>query len=413
MTKPRGGVLAALDIGSSKVVCLIAETRPEGGMRVTGIGHHATAGVRAGAIVNMEAAERAILTAVSAAEELAGERLRSVVTNISGGRPLSRMFGVEVQIDGHEVGEADLRRVYGHGLSRNGDDRRELIHCIPISYNIDGNRGIHDPRGMFGQRLGVDIHLVCAEAGTLKNLTTCISRCHLDVDDVVVSPYAAGLACLVEDEIDLGVTVLDMGGGTTSLAVFYDGHVVHADVVPLGGGHVTKDIARGLSTPLVHAERMKMLYGSALPSPSDEQEVIDVPLVGEDDRNQPNHVPRSLLVGIIRPRLEEIFELVRERLEANGMARFAGRRMVLTGGASQLAGARELATLMLDKQVRLGRPMRMNGLAEAASGPAFSTAAGLLRFAVERHGEPDFVVRGAAGSGGKLGRLGQWLRESM
>ncbi len=413
MAKPRNGVLAALDIGSSKIACLIASLRPEGGMRVSGIGHHAARGVRAGAIVDMQAAETAILTAVSAAEELAGERLRSVITNISAGRPSSRMFGVEVQIDGHEVGDADLRRVYGHGLTRNGGDNRSLIHCIPIAYNIDGNRGIHDPRGMYGQRLGVDMHLVSAESGALKNLTTCVSRCHLDIEEVVVSPYAAGLACLVEDEIDLGTTVVDLGGGTTSLAVFYDGHVVLTDVVPLGGGHVTKDIARGLSTPLVHAERMKVLYGSVLPSPSDEQELIDVPLVGEEDRNQPNHVPRSLLVGIIRPRVEEIFELVRDRLEANGMARFAGRRMVLTGGASQLAGVRELATLMLGKQVRLGRPMRMNGLAEAVSGPAFSTVAGLLRFALERHGQPDFAVRGTADPNGKLGRLGQWLRESI
>ncbi len=413
MAKPHSGVLAALDIGSSKIACLIAALRPEGGMRVCGIGHHAAHGVRAGAIVDMEAAETAILTAVSAAEELAGERLRSVVANISAGRPVSRMFGVEVQIDGHEVGDADLRRVYGHGLSRNGGENRSLIHCIPIAYNIDGHRGIRDPRGMYGQRLGVDIHLVSAEAGALKNLTTCISRCHLDVEEVVVSPYAAGLACLVEDEINLGTTVIDMGGGTTSLAVFYDGHVILTDVVPLGGEHVTKDIARGLSTPLVHAERMKVLYGSVLPSPTDEQELIDVPLVGEEDRNQPNHVPRSLLVGIIRPRVEEIFELVRDCLEANGMARLAGRRIVLTGGASQLAGVRELATLMLDKQVRIGRPMRMNGLADAISGPAFSTAAGLLRFALERRGQPDFAVRGAADSAGKLGRLGQWLRESI
>ena len=413
MAKPRNGVLAALDIGSSKVVCLIASLRPEGGVRVNGVGHHAAHGVRAGAIVDMQAAETAILTAVGAAEDLAGERLHGVIANISAGRPSSQTFGVEVQIDGHEVSDADLRRVYGHGQTRNGGDDRSLIHCIPVAYSIDGGRGIRDPRGMFGRRLGVNMHLVTAESGAVKNLTTCISRCHLDVEEVVVSPYAAGLACLVEDEIDLGTTVIDMGGGTTSLAVFYDGHVVLADVIPLGGSHVTNDIARGLSTPLVHAERMKLLYGSVLPSSSDEQELIDVPLVGEEDRNEPNHVPRSLLVGIIRPRMEEIFDLVRDRLETSGAARLVGRRMVLTGGASQLAGVRELSTLMLGKQVRLGRPMRVNGLAEAASGPAFSAAAGLLRFALERHGRPDFMERGAADPNGKLGRLGQWLRESI
>ena len=184
------------------------------------------------------------------------------------------------------------------------------------------------------------------------------------------------------------------------------------EVVPLGGEHVTKDIARGLSTPRTDAERMKVHFGSVLPSPSDEQELIDVPLIGEEDRNEPNHVPRSFLVGIIRPRIEEIFEHVRDRLEASGMAKRAAR-LVLTGGASQLAGVRELATLMLGNRVRLGQPKRIRGLAEAVSGPSFSTVVGLLKFAMERPDQPDFKVRGAADPNSRLGRLGQWLRESI
>ncbi len=209
-------------------------------------------------------------------------------------------------------------------------------------------------------------------------------------------------------------TVVDMGGGATTIAVFYDGHVVHADTIAIGGGHVTSDIARGLSTPLADAERMKTLYGSAIPSPEDEREVIDVPLVGEDKPAQPNHVPRSLLVGIIRPRLEETFELVRSRLEAKGLDRLAGRRLVLTGGASQLRGARELASLIMEKQVRLGRPLRLSGLAEATSGPAFATCAGLLRYAAERHGDHDGARRTMTDPGsGRFGRIGHWLRESF
>ena len=266
---------------------------------------------------------------------------------------------------------------------------------------------------MYGQRLSVDMHLVSAEAAALRNMITCVARCHLDVEDVVVSPYAAGLACLVEDEIDLGATVVDLGGGTTNVAVFYGGQVVHAEVVQIGGEHVTRDIARGLTTSLVHAERIKVLYGSALPSPSDEHALIDVPLVGEEDRNQPNHVPKSLIVGIIRPRLEEIFEQVKSCLDASPVGKLAGRRMVLTGGASQLAGAPEVAALILNKKVRLGRPMSINGLADAVSGPAFSTAAGLLRFAAQRRGETDIAIRGTAERTGRLGRLGQWLKVSV
>ena len=210
------------------------------------------------------------------------------------------------------------------------------------------------------------------------------------------------------------MTIVDMGAGTTTIAVFHDGHVVHADVVAIGGGHITSDIARGLSTPLADAERMKILYGGAIPTPEDEREVIDVPLVGEDKAAQSNHVPRSLLVGIIRPRLEETFELVRGRLEANGLDRLAGRRLVLTGGASQLRGARELASLIMEKQVRLGLPLRLSGLAEATSGPAFATCAGLLRYAADRHGDHDGAQRSVTDpGGGRLARIGSWLRESF
>ena len=413
MAKPRSGVFAALDVGSSKIVCLVATQRPEGGIRITGVGHRTSQGVKSGSIVDMEAAEAAILTAVGAAEEMAGERLHSLVAGVSAGKPASRTMGMEVEIDGHEVDDADLRRIHIQGAALNEDAGREIIHCIPVSYNIDGNGGIRNPRGLAGQRLGVDIHLVTADASALKNLAACISRCHLDVDSFVVTPYAAGLACLEEDDIALGATVIDMGAGTTSVAVFENGQLVHADVVPVGGAHVTLDIARGLSTPLAHADRMKALYGSAIPSPSYEMELIDVPVVGEESRVQPNHVPRSILVGIIRPRLEETFELVRARLQASGAAKLAGLRIVLTGGASQLPGARELATLMLDNKVRMGRPMRMSGLAEAASGPAFSAVAGLLKFAAERLDDPGSRGHAASAPGGRLGRFGQWLRESI
>ncbi len=414
MTKTRTGLIAALDVGTTKVSCFIANVGAEGGIRVTGVGHHAAGGIRGGAIIDMDAAEASILTAVGAAEQMSGERLRGVVVNISGGKPASRTFGLEMAIAGHEVGDSDLRRIQGHSLARENLDERELIHCIPVSYSIDESRGIRDPRGMYGSKLGVDMHMVTASTGAFRNLTTCIARCHLDIDDVVVSPYASGLACLVEDEMDLGVTVVDMGGGTTTLAVFYDGSVIHADVIPTGGAHVSSDIARGLSTPLHHAERMKTLYGSAIPSPADEGELIDVPLVGEENQSHPNHVPRSILVGIIRPRLEETFELVRGRLEEHGLQRVAGRRLVLTGGASQLQGVRELAALILEKQVRIGRPLRINGLAEATSGPAFSSCAGLLRYAAENRGKLSETPRIAAEAQGvRLGRLGQWLRENL
>ena len=411
---PRGGLIAGLDVGTSKMCCFIARVGDEGHPQVIGIGHQLSHGVKSGVIVDMEAAERAILTTVHAAEQMAGETIRDVIVNVSGGQPTSQTVGVEVDIAGHEVGDGDLRRALDHGQTVNGGEDRRLIHSIPVGYRVDESRGIRDPRGMYGERLGVDMHLITAAAGPLRNLQTCVERCHLDTQALVISSYASGLATLVEDEMDLGVTVIDMGGGTTTIAVFFDGHVIYTDSIAIGGGHVTNDIARGLSTPLAHAERMKTLYGNCIPSPADEREVISVPQVGEEDPTNATTIPKSILVGIVQPRLEETFEIVRSRLETGGFDRIAGRRVVLTGGASQLSGVRELAALVLDKQVRTGRPLRINGLAEATGGPAFATAAGLLSYAGSADLEtpkPARLLREEPN--GLIGRIGTWFRENF
>ena len=411
--KHRTGPVAALDVGSTKIACFVAKPEADA-VRVVGIGHQVSHGIRGGAVVDMEAAAQSILNAVASAEQMAGETLKSVIVNASCGQPASQTVGVEVAVAGHEVGDHDLRRVIEEGRRVQGAPHRRLVHAIPVSYTIDGSRGIRDPRGMCGERLGVNMHLVSADAGAIRNLEAVIGRCHLDVEAFVVGPYAAGLASLVEDEMDLGVTVIDMGGGTTSMAVFYDGHCVWSDSMAVGGAHVTSDIARGLSTPLAHAERMKTLYGSATVAAADEREIIDVPLVGEEDHDHANHVPKSILTGIIRPRLEETFELVRARLDGSGFGRLAGRRVVLTGGGSQLQGIRELAATVLDKHVRLGRPIRIQGLSDQTGGPAFATCAGLVGYALQSHAElPRAAASGRAGGAGWFGRFGLWLRENL
>ncbi|MFQ5783299.1 MAG: cell division protein FtsA [Alphaproteobacteria bacterium] len=411
--KTRSGVIAALDVGTSKVCCFIARSDGEA-LQVVGIGHQICRGLRAGAVVDMAAAEESILAAVHAAEQMAGETIRDVHLNFSTGNPTSHRIGVEVALNGHEIGNSDLRRVLNHGRLRCQAGDREIVHSIPLGYTIDGNCGIRDPRGMFGDRLGVNIHVVTADSGPLRNLNTCVARCHLDIAACVVSPYASGFACLVDDEKELGVTLIDMGGGSTGAAVFLEGDVAHTDVVPVGGNHITNDIARGLSTPIDHAERMKALYGSAIASVADERETIDVRRVGENEESGANPVPRSYLVSIIRPRVEETFELLRSRLEAAGFDKAAGRRLVLTGGASQLQGVRDLAAQVFDKQVRLGRPQGFAGLAEATAGPAFSTCAGLLGYALAERGDSSSHAAGAPdGTGGRLDRIGQWFREYL
>lgn len=413
--KPRNGLIAALDVGTAKVCCFIARSGGDKGLEIVGIGHQVSRGLRCGAIVDMDASEASIRATVEAAEQMAGENIRRVIVNLSAGGPKSRLIAYEFSIAGHEIGDSDLRRLLDpSGLRQEPPGDRELVHAIPVGYSIDGNRGIRDPRGMYGQRLGVNMHTISASRGALRNLEASISRCHLDIETKVVSPYASALACLVEDEKQLGVTLIDMGGGTTSIAIFFDDELVHIDSIPIGGIHVTNDIARGLSTPLANAERMKNLYASAIPSPSDDREVIKVPLIGEEGSAEDSQVPRSMLVGIVRPRLEETFEMVRARLVEAGFDKVAGRRVVLTGGASQLPGVRDLAASIMDKQVRMGRPKPIEGLAEAVCGPAFSTCAGLLNYA---------AANPAAGPGGayrpmeeptsRLGRFGQWIRENF
>jgi cell division protein FtsA len=411
--RPRGSLIAALDIGTTKICCFIARVDDDN-PRVLGIGHQISRGVRNGKIIDLEAASSSVLNAVHAAEEMAGDTIERVVANLSGGFAASRIVRAEIGITGREIADADMRRVLEHGYLMREPGDRQVIHTVPVGFSVDDSRGIRDPRGMLGERLGVNMHVVTASAASVRNHTSAVGRSHLEIDALVVSPYASGLACLVEDEIGLGVTVIDMGGGTTTIGVFFDGNLIFADYVPVGGGHVTNDIARGLSTPIAHAERMKTLFGSAISASTDEREMIAVPQIGEEEDGQVNHVPRSLLVGIIAPRIEETFELVRNRLEASGFDKVAGRRVVLTGGACQLHGAREFAGLILDKQVRIGRPQRVAGLAEATGGPAFATTAGLLHFALSERAEVSGARRSLENPRrGLFGRLGHWLKENF
>jgi cell division protein FtsA len=430
--KRQGDVFAALDVGSSKIACFIARADGDGPPRVIGIGHQLSEGMRHGSIANLEALQQTISAAVVTAEQMAGENIERVTVNIAGPQLLSQTVDLELPLNGREITDGDLNRVLTQGQAlapeESAGQALELIHTLPVHYSIDNQKGIRDPIGMMGSTLRTQLHLVSSAFGPARTLVAAVARCHLEVEKLVAAPYASGLACLVEDEMDLGCLVIDMGAGTTSLGVFFDGNCVYTDGLPVGGAHVTNDIARGLTTTLAHAERLKTLYGNAIPSSMDEREIIDVPLVGEEAPENANHLPKSHLIRIIQPRLEEIFEMVRDHMIKSGFQEAAGRRVVLTGGASQLPGVRELAQRILDKQIRLGRPLRVarsaygnnknaraaiTGLAEATSGPAFSTTAGLLAVSMQPElaasgGISDFVTHNTT-----LGRVGQWLRQNM
>jgi cell division protein FtsA len=401
-----------LDIGTTKVVCLIARIEGDGEPRVLGFGWQRGRGVKGGNIVDLEEAERAIRAAVGQAEEMADTQLRGAIVNLSCGQPESRLLHIQWPIGGRAVTEADLRAILHEGRRRASEEGRETVHAVPLGFTVDATPGVDDPRSMICDTLGSRLHLVDAAQASLRNLGACLMRCDLDVEELVSAPFAAGLATLVEDEKQIGATVIDMGGGTTSVAVFSEGHLLHTAQIPVGGWQVTNDLARILSTPIGHAERLKTLHGGVHGASDDEREMLPVPLVGEDE-DHIARVPRAMVVNIIRPRLEETFELVKERMEAAGVAKESGTRVVLTGGASQLVGVRELAARVLDRQVRIGRPHATRGLPETASGPAFAGAIGLLAWGAGE-GRPVLdITPGPERARGAVRRLVDWLRERV
>lgn len=416
--QPKGSLLAALDIGSTKISCFIGlALDDEGTFEIVGVSNQRSQGIKNATVVDLNKAEEAVRQCVHAAENMAanvmkGYPLREVVVNLPGIHARSFSQKAQVKILGHEITDNDTRRALAKAQEQALHEDFELVHTIPVHFAIDGHEGINEPRGMYGQNMDVDIHIVSGEMGALRNMASVIERSHLDIKALCVSAYASGLACLVEDEMDLGCTVIDIGGGSTSFAVFQNNALVYADAIAVGGNHVTSDIAKGLTTSLEDAERIKVLYGSAMASNMDESEMIDVPQIGEDDRAGPNHISRSLLVGIIQPRMEEILELVRAKLQDSGLGSTIGRRVVLTGGASQLSGLRELAGHVLDKQVRLGKPIRLSGLPDAVSGPAFATTAGLLTYFSERSDEMPADIMAQVEPGTFWERTKHWLREN-
>jgi cell division protein FtsA len=423
----RSHVVSVLDIGSSKVVCMIGRLTPRKesqilpnrthNVEVIGIGHQRSRGVKSGVISDLDAVESVVRLAVDAAERMAGLTVDSLIVNVSAGRLTSDVYTATIDLGGQEVESADLRKVLMAASHQSLRQDRAVLHSLPTGFSLDGERGIRDPLAMYGDLLGVDMHVVTAERAALKNIELCVNRAHLSVEGMVATPYASGLAALVDDEVELGCAAIDMGGGTTTISVFAEGKLVHTDAIGIGGHHVTTDLARGLSTRIEDAERMKVVHGSAIASAADERDMISVPPIGEDDRDQPTQVPRALVTRIVRARLEETLELIRDRIQKSGFSPIVGKRVVLTGGAAQLTGLPETARRILARNVRIGRPMGVSGLPTAAKGPAFSTAVGLMIYPqvadMETHAGQGGLLAALGNGNSRMARVGQWLKESF
>ena len=421
----RTAVVVALDVGTSKITCLIARLRPNAqgealrrrshSIEILGFSHAISQGIKGGAVVDLAEAEVAVRNAIALAERSAKVQVDGIVLSLSAGRIGSERLAAEIDVQGGSVSDHDIARALQAGYRSAASEGRVLLHALPIGFSLDGTNGVREPRGMLARRFGLDMHLATADLGACRNLMLVIERCHLDIEAMVASAYASGLSTLADDEADVGAAVIDFGAGTTTLAVFGDGRFVHADGFALGGNHVTMDLARGLSIGLQSAERIKTLYGSVMAGGSDDRDLIALPTVRGEDA--PGSVSRAMLTHIIRPRVEEILEMVRDRLATSPFSAEPRGRIVLTGGGSLLTGLADLAGRILGRPVALGRPLGVAGMPDVAKGPAFAAVAGLLVYPQAAHLE-HFEARHTtrqtrAASGGYVSRVGRWLRESF
>ena len=412
--KQRGGskrITGVLDIGTSKIACLIA-AEEAAGTRVIGVGHQRAEGVKGGVVIDLDRAEQAARAAIAQAEGMAGLELGEVHVAVSCGRLRSHNFSARADIASGLVEETDIRRLMTAGEAYVEQGGRALVHMNEVALRLDGAPGFRDPRGMAARELAFDLHAVTADEAPLRNLLMVVGRCYLEPAGRVPTPLASALAVATEDERRLGVTVVDIGAGTTSLAMFAEDRFLYAGTAPMGGTQITFDIARALHTPLVEAERIKALYGTVICAPSDEHDAFTYPSAGEDDGIL-HHMTKAELAEVVRPRVTAICHHIRQRLEECEMTAYAGRCLVLTGGTSQLTGLADFMAAELGRPVRVAGPQAISGLPPAFSSPAFSTVVGLL-FAETQEAVGRRVYRSRDAEGASyLKRVGSWLREGF
>ena len=425
MPHKRSALVASLDIGTSKIACMIARLKPcppndalrgrSHAAELIGYSQIQSRGVTAGAVVDLAECEQAVRQAVALAERMAKVRVESVLLSVSGGRVQGQLIEAAADVRGGTVSQADVTRVTSTGMRHATGEGRTVLHALPVGYTLDGVKGIRDARGMVARQFGVDMNVVTADATVARNLMLVVERCHLNVEAMAASPYLAGLSILTDDEADLGAAVVEMGAGTTTMAIYSGGRFVHASGFAVGGQHITMDLARGLSVCIADAERIKTLYGTVLTGGSDARELMSVP--AGDGQDVPQIVSQATIANIVRHRAEEIFEMVRDRLADSPFAAEPRGQVVLSGGASQLTGLVELASQILGRPVRIGRPLGFGRLPSEAKTASFAVPTGLLvypQYAQLEHVEPRHTRQlGTGTDGGYFGKVGRWLREGF
>lgn len=378
----QSGTIAALDLGGAKISCFIVkkEDRRESdySMRISGVGFVQSRGVRAGNIIDIEAASQAIAQAVERAEAMANTALEEIRVVIPGAQCASQTVMAQISLALKPITLDDLNRAIATALGQLRFVNRRPIHLLTIGWSVDEAEDVRDPRGLSGRTLGIKLLVITIDEACFETIVQCVNKAHLTVHAIVSAPLASAISVLEHDERQLGAIVIDMGATTTSVCVFKGGNCIHIDAINIGGAHVTQDLARGLPTRIDAAERLKTLYGSAIASNADGRDLIDVPPLGDADISAPNRIYKEKLKEIIAPRIEETFELILDRLINAGFQIDAGQTIVLTGGAAQLTGVREICVQIFDAPVRIGKPLRVSHLGDAVSGPSFSAVTGAI-----------------------------------
>ncbi len=392
--KATRNLIVGLDVGTSKVVALVGEVSEEGHVEVIGIGSHPSHGLKRGVVVNIEATVQSIQRAVEAASLMANCEIHSAYTGIAGSHIRSLNSHGMVAIRDKEVMPADIDRVIDAAKAVAIPADQKILHILPQEYTIDNQDGIREPVGMSGVRLEAKVHIVTSAVSAAQNLVKCVERCGLEMADVILEQLASSYAVLGEDEKELGVCMIDIGGGTTDIAVFTGGAIRHTAVIPIAGDQITNDIAVALRTPTRYAEEIKIKYGLALPFNIDQEEVFTLP---DATKRLPRTLSKKLLSEVIHARYEELFMLVLAELQRHGLAHLIASGIVMTGGASKIEGAAELAESVFQMPVRIGTPQHVKGVAAELNNPSYATSVGLLLYAYRQQyegGNPELVVRG-------------------
>lgn len=401
--KPSRNLIVALDIGTSKIAALVGEVMADGRVEVIGFGTHPSNGLKRGVVVNIEATVQSIQRAIEEAELMAGCQIQAAYTGIAGSHIKSLNSHGIVAIRDREVTQADIDRVIDAAKAVAIPADQKILHILPQEFIIDAQEGVREPIGMSGVRLESKVHIVTGAVSAAQNITKCVRRCGLEVSDVVLEQLASSYAVLTEDEKELGVCMIDIGGGTTDIAIFTEGSIRHTAVIPIAGDHVTNDVAVALRTPIKYAEEIKIKYASVLPNEVDPEEMIQVPSVS---KQPPKQISSRALAQVVGARYEELFALVLAELRRSGFEDLITAGMVLTGGASGVKGGVELAESIFQMPVRLGLPQHVSGLLDVRESPGFATGIGLLLFGQQQASQP---VMHDSGVKGLWSRMKSWF----